>query len=97
MFTLRPANAGQILPSVPGLSSIERLNSLTVGILWTSHKCFSLGVGRDTSEVGFGDWNHTPRLSALQDRIRMCRMCGSNISDQRPGDDLDDARQRVRR
>src|ERR1700747_2686777 len=35
MFTLRSASARQILPSVPGLSSIVRMNSLAVGILQT--------------------------------------------------------------
>jgi hypothetical protein len=41
---LRSASARQILPSVPGLSSIERMNSLAVD-MWTSR--IAPGVGWD--------------------------------------------------
>src|SRR5438874_12971626 len=68
MFTFLSANARQILPSVPGLSSIERLNSLTVGIFSTLPYFSILGcrVGYIRGWIwGLGE-HHTPRHRPFQ-------------------------------
>src|SRR5437764_4909818 len=69
MFTLRSASARQILPSVPGLSSIVRVNSLTTGILRTSLS--SSGAGRDASsrlDRGRTTW-YSPALPSCKNGL----------------------------
>src|SRR6059058_6704621 len=77
MFTLRSASARQILPSVPGLSSIVRVNSLTTGILRTSLS--SSGAGRDASsrlDRGRTTW-YSPALPSCKNGL-----CGLTVDHQ---------------
>src|SRR5207302_101990 len=68
IFTLRSDSARQILPSVPGLSSNVRINSLAVGILL---KLLSISIGCRVGHIlgWIMEWegNHTPRLPLLQE------------------------------